>query len=401
MQWLSATLQSPLWLWLLGALAIPLLIHLLRRSNPREITFAAAHWLQQKPQQNWKRLFLRDKLLLLLRVLLIALLALLLAQPLLPRGAQSGKSILLVDPRVGRTELRAFLDSKFPGDGAAFTDMLWLQARPLPIDEQRPPAPDLWHALSALADQAAFRRAHILLRSGKNPAGHGLLRFSPHWQWHALQQSGNSDDAIAPRIALLGDGPAWLEPALRHLRNSTLPQLALQQAASADALSAETVDWLIYDSPGALPEILHGFIRDGGLLITDQRVQPSAELIFTELDTVQGEPLEAAAIGRGSWLRYRRDWHSEQFFRRADLPQRLWRQWAAQDWALQSRSRASWSIDAPPGIAVPDTAVRPAARASFARPLLVALLLLLALERLLALSGALRQQVQREGERHV
>ncbi|SHF36833.1 N-terminal double-transmembrane domain-containing protein [Microbulbifer donghaiensis] len=397
MQWLPASLQSPLWLWLLGALAIPLLIHLLRRSNPREITFAAAHWLRQKPQQNWKRLFLRDKLLLLLRLLLIALLALLLAQPLLNRDAQPEKSILLVDPRMERAELREFLDRNFSGD-ETFTEIFWLQARPSPIAEQRPPAPDLWQTLSALADQAAFRRAHILLRSDNNPSGRGLFKFSPHWQWHAVQQSGSGDDPNAPRIALLGDGPAWLEPVMRQWRNTAQPQLALQQLTTTAAADAESLDWLIYDTPGPLPESLHDFIRDGGLLITDQRVQPAAAVDFVALETEPGEILQAAAIGRGSWLRYRHDWHGEQFFRRADLPRRLWQQWSAQDWALQSRSRANWSIDAPPGIAVPDTDVPPAARATIERPLLVALLLLLALERLLALSGAMRFDARKIGE---
>lgn len=397
MQWWSAALQAPPWLWLLGALAIPLLIHLLRRSNPREITFAAAHWLQQQPPQNWKRLFLRDKLLLLLRLLLIALLALLLAQPLLPRDTHANSGVLLVDPRIERAELRAFLDSNFSGD-ESFTDIFWLQARPLPLDERRPPAPELWQALSALADQAAFRRAHILLRSDKNPSGRGLFNFSPRWQWHALQ-SGGGDDPGAPRIALLGDGPAWLEPALRQLRNHSLPQLDMRQLSPVETPSAETVDWLIYDTAGALPETLHDFIRDGGLLISDQRVQPATAVDFVALDMEPGELLQAAAIGRGSWLRYQSDWHGEQFFRRADLPQRLWRQWTAQDWALQSRSRASWSIDAPPGLAVPDTGVRAAARTTVERPLLVALLLLLALERLLALSGALRFDAQKIGGR--
>ncbi|WP_323846014.1 BatA domain-containing protein [Microbulbifer magnicolonia] len=399
MQWLSASLQSPLWLWLLGALAIPLLIHLLRRSNPREITFAAAHWLQQKPQQNWQRLFLRDKWLLLLRLLLIALLALLLAQPLLFRAAQPDSGILLVDPRIERAELHEFIETSFSGDDTAFTDISWLQARPAPIDEQRPAAPDLWRTLSGLAGQTAFRRAHILLRDGVNPTGHGPLKVSPHWQWHALQHSAGSEEVITPRIALVGDGPAWLEPALRHLRSTALPQLALRRLATADSASAETVDWLIYDRPGALPETLQGFVRDGGLLITDERVQPDPALTFAALDTAQGETLEAAALGRGSWLRYRRDWHSEAFFRRADLPQRLWQQWYAQDWALQSRSRANWSIEAPPGVAVPDSAVRPVERATFERPLLMALLLLLALERLLALGGALHFGAQRRGGR--
>jgi len=378
-QWLW---QSPQWLWLLAALAIPLLIHLLRRSATREIPFAAAHWLQEKRPYRKRRL-LREKWLLLLRMLLLALLALLLAQPLLQRDAAASADTLLVDPRIARAELEIFLQ-----DHPGFRQRLWLQPQPTPISAARPPATDLWKTLSGLAAAGAFRRAHILLRNAENPSGHGALSVSPHWQWHALENTGADDATPLPKLALLGPGPPWLEAMLQQLRDATLPQLALQTLDTIDAANAKAQDWLIYDTPGTLPGALQQFVRDGGLLITDQRVRPQGTLRFVEL--AGDEPLQAAALGRGSWLRYGRDWHSDGFFHRADLPQTLWRQWFAQDWALQARSRGHWSIDASPGIPVADAAVHRSHLAPLQHGLLLAFVLLLALERIVALARPAR-----------
>ena len=377
-QWPHWSWLSPQWLWALAALAIPLAIHLLRRSHPREITFAALYWLRPQRARRWRHLQLRDRWLLLLRCVLFALLALMLAQPLLQRTVQAEDDALLVDPRIDRTALNDYLN----GHGE-FARIYWLQAEPAPIDSPRPPAPDLWRALSALADDARFRRARILLASAQNPGGHRALRVSPHWQWQALHNRNARPQALAS-VALLGAGPPWLQPAIRSLADTTLPQLALTTLRAGDNVDARQVDWLIYDTAGPLPAALRQFIAAGGLLITDRRVHPRGTLAFIPIDG--DEPLEAAAIGRGSWLRYGRDWHSGEFYRRADLPQILWQQWRAQDWALQTHSRANWSIDAVPGIAIPDTAVQHTRWTGLERVLLWVFALLLALERLIVLT---------------
>lgn len=387
MQWLY-----PSWLWLLGALAIPLLIHLLRRRSAREITFAAAQWLLPKRRRSRKRWLLRDKGLLSLRLLLIALLVLALAQPLLPRDAGDGSGLLLVDPRIGRAELAEFLAAH---DGIARAE--WLQRQPVSIDAPQPPAPDLWRTLSALAARAEYRRAQILLRNAQNPSGYRLLETSPHWQWHSLQREQDATKAV-PHIALLGPAPQWLRPAIDAIAEQSLSRITWQTLDSPGALDPQVQDWLIYNSAGEMPAAVRAFVEGGGLLISDSRVQ-SAQVPFTQLDDRR---LEAAAIGRGSWLRYRDDWHSAGFYRRADLPQQLWHDWSAQDWALQADGRPRWSIDAPPAQPLPDSSVTPARPEPLSSALLIALALLLALERLLALSrpepkidsGTDRQEVQ-------
>jgi len=73
------SLLAPIGLAALAALALPLLIHLLRRPEDRVVLFAAWRYLAE-PAQPRERLQLRHWLLLALRLLLIAVLALLLSQ---------------------------------------------------------------------------------------------------------------------------------------------------------------------------------------------------------------------------------------------------------------------------------------------------------------------------------
>ncbi|WP_105102681.1 BatA domain-containing protein [Microbulbifer pacificus] len=361
-------LQSPIWLWLLGALAIPLLIHLMRRSAPREITFAAVQWLQQKRQRQWQRLFLRDRRLLLLRMLLLALLALLLTSPLYQRPAQPSAQILLVDPAVSDTALQDFLAAH-----PAIADVYWLQSAPTDISTPRPAAVDVGQTLTQLAYAGEFRRAHILLQQMPFPASYQTLKISPLWQWHHIDAG---ETGIAPpRMAVIGSAPPWLKPALRQL---ALPEP--QYLSRQSEIDPRKIDWLIYDTPGELPPPVLAFIRGGGMLITDARGRDSRDLDFAEI-----EPgLEVASVGRGNWLRYRDDWHRETFYHHRALPQRLWQQWSAQDWQRQYRARGHWFADA--GIAVTDEEVSGQFRQPMQPSLLLLFALLLLAERTIALS---------------
>lgn len=75
------TFLSPLFLAALGAVALPVAIHLLNKSKVLRIRWAASRFLDAALQRNKRRLQLEDLLLLLLRCLLVALLALAFARP--------------------------------------------------------------------------------------------------------------------------------------------------------------------------------------------------------------------------------------------------------------------------------------------------------------------------------
>ncbi len=83
----------PAYLWGLAALALPILVHLFNRRRPRPLAFGAIEFVLRSQQRRVRRLRLRQILLLALRCLLIAGVALALARPSLePRGAQAAVS---------------------------------------------------------------------------------------------------------------------------------------------------------------------------------------------------------------------------------------------------------------------------------------------------------------------
>ncbi len=92
---------NPLFLFGLGAAAVPILIHLFTRRRPREVKFPSLEFLAEVNQSEIRRLKLKQWLLLLLRTLAIAALALGMARPALRGTAGAGRAastvVALVD----------------------------------------------------------------------------------------------------------------------------------------------------------------------------------------------------------------------------------------------------------------------------------------------------------------
>jgi len=80
---------NPALLFALAAVSVPILIHLLNRRQVRHVRWAAMRFLQSSVDRNQRRLRIEDLLLLFLRCLVLALLALALARPAL-RKAEGG-----------------------------------------------------------------------------------------------------------------------------------------------------------------------------------------------------------------------------------------------------------------------------------------------------------------------
>lgn len=74
---------QPLFLWGIGAVVIPVVIHFWHQKRGKTLAWAATRWLQEKNQQQQRGIKLDNLLLLLLRCLVVILLALLLSQPIL------------------------------------------------------------------------------------------------------------------------------------------------------------------------------------------------------------------------------------------------------------------------------------------------------------------------------
>ncbi|WP_444929217.1 BatA domain-containing protein [Microbulbifer sp. SSSA002] len=386
MLWINNLFQSPQWLWLFTALIIPVAIHLLRRSNPQQISFAALQWVQRYSQSRVRRPIVDNKWLLLLRLLIVALLAGLLAQPLIKREIYPQEGVILVDPRIGAGEANTFIHNSLPQLVGEGYKVLWLSPETPSVTSPPPQNVDLWKTLSALSRRADLRRAHILLINNGGPASHQALRVSPHWQWHGLDKASKAPSPVLPSIALMGNAPSWWAPVLEDWQ-SNMPGLSVHIQEQEETPNAEQADWLIYTGPAPLPQVVLEFVTGGGLLITDNSIPPTDNLNFVAVDNSQSA--QAASVGRGSWLRYESDWYSEAFYRRADLPELLWQHWSGQDWALQHHNRSHWSghrLPAEIGLPVADSEVENRRTEQLSPWIIAALLLLLAFERLIALS---------------
>lgn len=129
-------LLAPVALAALAALAIPLLIHLIRRSERQRTPFAALRWVADRTRPR-QRLHLHDPLLLMLRLLLLAVLALLLAQPVWREPGADDAKVVAVLPSVSAAEARAAVD-------APTADWRWLAAGfpALATDEPVEPSSD-------------------------------------------------------------------------------------------------------------------------------------------------------------------------------------------------------------------------------------------------------------------
>ena len=83
----------PAYLWGLLAVALPILVHLFNQRRPRPLSFGAIEFVLRSQRQKARRLRLRQIVLLALRCLLIAAVALALSRPSLrPKGAQAAQT---------------------------------------------------------------------------------------------------------------------------------------------------------------------------------------------------------------------------------------------------------------------------------------------------------------------
>lgn len=263
---MNFALLLPAALAALTALILPLLIHLARRSEQRPTDFAALRWLRQKPRPR-HRIRFDERLLLLLRLLLLALLALWLARPV-SYGAVNHPPWIVVVPGVDPQAVPA-------GEGAR---VRWL-APGFPAIDTPPPAQPVALA-SLLRELDATLPAQVPLRvlvpaqlsgaDGQRP----VLSRAVQWQVAA-----GAADTTVPAIA--GAPP---KVAIRYAaeRASSLPYLRAAvsawspQSVSVDsgvAAAAAPTDprtqVLLWLAPGALPAPVLDWIGAGGTAVLD------------------------------------------------------------------------------------------------------------------------------------
>jgi hypothetical protein len=246
---------NPLLLSGLAAAAIPVLIHLFTRRRPRDVPFSSLEFLTEVNQSEIRRLRLKQWLLLLLRTLAVACLALAFARPALRGGAGGGSAastvVVLLDVS-GSMDALGARGTPLSADARRAAEDLLGTLGPadamllVPYDDTpRPvtPAPSsdagrLRGALQALGTgaRATDHRRALEAAAGALAASHALNR---ELFWISdFQRSGFGGHAFASppgpwdrvRVALLPLVP-------RTTANAALADAALAPGADAAALA--------------------------------------------------------------------------------------------------------------------------------------------------------------------
>jgi len=261
---------NPLFLFGLGAAAIPILIHLFTRRKPREVRFPSLDFLAEVNQSEIRRLRIKQWLLLLLRALAVAFLALALARPSLQGSARGGTAastlVALVDVsgsmgapdgegRPLTATARRVLESLLATIGPADELLLVPYDRtPRPVSDQ--PISEsgrLRAAAQALApsESATDHRAALELAARALQASHSLNK-EVFWI-SDFQQSGFPEAGLTLPAGPWDHARVYLVPlAPRSRANAALADVALAPAADAGQAPSLEVTALSFDAvPGA------------------------------------------------------------------------------------------------------------------------------------------------------
>lgn len=292
-------LLLPLGLLGLLALAVPLLVHLARRSEAAVLDFAAMRWLRAAPRPR-SRVRFDEVLLLLLRLLLVLLLALMLAQPVW-READDRRAVVAVVPGVDLVEARAAVFA-----AGADVRAVWLVPGFADFGEDVPeaapgsgPVMSLLRELDAgLPPRAALTVLTPRMMQGVD-GGRVMLRREVNWRVLAGDMAARAAPDLALRLIVRADaGDA-------RLRWFSAVAAALEAAIAVEPLAAalperKAGDVLIWLGEGALPASVQSWVADGGaaLVMADANVAGASVVVWRAADGAIAERF-GAGFGAG------------------------------------------------------------------------------------------------------
>lgn len=308
-------LLFPLGLAALAAWLLPLLIHLARRHPYTQLDFAALRWLraQIRPRQ---RIRFNDWPLLLVRLLLLAALALLLARPALTGPAPAPAAWTVVAPGLDATALRGTAEAG---------NWHWL-APSFPAIDQVPPAstaslPSLLRELDAQLPPGTALTVHV---PDPLPGLDGArLQLSRDVRWHTqpMPATAQPSAATSPRLRVHSDASATAQHWLNALQRAWGVQ-APPSPLAGDAVP-ERGEIGVWSRSDALPAHWQAWLRDGGRVMTAGKPAASASILLRD---AQGAPLLwQQRIGHGYLLALPGDWNaaSNAALRDPQLPRAL------------------------------------------------------------------------------
>jgi hypothetical protein len=288
---------APAALAALAALLVPLLVHLQRRPEQRVVEFAALRWLSERVRPR-QRLRLTEILLLLLRLLLVATLALWLAQPVWLDYLPRAHAWELVVPGIDPATLPASTDAQVP-------ERRWLAPGFPALDTPPPIAPTAVASLLRDLDTRLRPDVAVAVWVPRELAGLDAerIRLSRVVDWRVVDAAPEPTAAPAATAAIVvairhDDND---EPALRYLKaavaawNAGEPGRYRVQRAGADVAVPDEADWLVWI--GAEPPApVVDWVREGGHALV---LPPSSQEAAPVAPPVPTAALERRSIGRG------------------------------------------------------------------------------------------------------
>ena len=294
----------------LAALLLPLLVHLVRQTEQTRISFAAMRWLVPRAQPRRRPRF-NEWLLLLARLLLLALLALWLAQPVLLDRADA-RPWLAVHPAID--------PARVPPAASADEQRRWL-APGFPPLEQTPPATgasigSLLRELDANLPPTAPLRVVLPERFDATDAHRPRLGRAVSWMQIEGTSSFEASIATPPRLQVAVVSDDAHRQALRYLHaaakawaseaKSTAPADELSDIAATAPLTSATTH-LLWLSASAVPDQHRQRVRNGGVLLLAHD-SPTFDLDWQDAEIAwrghDGRPLALRlADGKGAWIR--------------------------------------------------------------------------------------------------
>ncbi len=303
---MTPALLLPMALAALLALAIPVVIHISRRTESRVIDFAALRWLTPSPRPR-RRPRIDERLLLLLRLLLLAALALWLARPVL-WGVEDARPVIAVAPGLDPAPV---IEAP-PRDAR----LVWLAPGFPALGDAAPPAStgtvSLIRQLDAeLAPDAPL---DVVVPPLLEDADAERPRLTRPVTWRVSDQAAAAEQpmpAAAPALTVRHSAEA--RDSVRYVSAAASAwsppdaEPALDVAAVDQPLGPETRH-LVWLATGPLPEAVADWIADGGvaLLPHDARLDLDAPPVPVWSDA-GGRPLATAGVrGRGRVVQFTR-----------------------------------------------------------------------------------------------
>lgn len=375
---MSLSLLLPAALAALASLLLPLLLHLARRDSVRPLDFAALRWLRARPRPR-RRLRFDEWPLLLLRLLLLALLALWLARPVL-HGAPDLRPMVVVMPGMPASALPA---QQLPENARRHWLAQGLPSLDAPSPRTPQPVASLLRELDA--DLAPGVPLVVLATARFDGADGRIPQLSRKLDWRVVDSmpatSKPATEPPPPTMYLHAD--AAHAAAQRPLRAAARAWQGKVFDLGADAAPPDTAAVAGWLSSRPMPGALRDWLARGGrVLLAHDAPLPAGGALAPLVDDLGGTLLlDGGRLGEGRVLRFRQPLRPADMplLLEAEFPQRLREALAP---AMQPPARADARAH------VPNTGARmqPTAPRDLQPWLALLIALLFAVERWLATS---------------